>query len=263
MTHTTLGEDHCRLAVWSISNQRLQTDFRFDMMYIYNTHPEELANEKILEICDEYKIHRFLKDDRIRIFDYDNNSHKSLGADVLNIIEYATTNFSGCDRILFMKSDCILSKYYFQDISELPDDRYVYFTAPFVCAKRRISNEEIQHYVNRDKFIKSDEITFFTEDRYGQENTDLVHRTDVRITDECIKFFACYVIRDWSCHLISVSLFPLLGVVKQSWGGIGLQNLEPYFCETNRSFVVHKYHGIVSENRSTERWGPVNEWLHS
>jgi hypothetical protein len=54
-----------------------------------------------------------------------------------------------------------------------------------------------------------------------------------------------------------------LNIKNQSWGGVNLSNLVPYFIETNNSFVVHKYHDIISENRNKDREGPVAEWLNS
>lgn len=260
ITHCTLTHEHCELSLLTLRNQE-ETTFTFDTMYIYNTHDEELPNSWILEQCEKLDIYKFVKE--IRIFCYDKSSHKSLGQDVTNIIQYVSANYTLNDRVLFMKSDCLLSKYYLRDIEDLPPDRPVNFTAPFICAKKRVSNEEILQYTQRSYFVRSDEITFFTEDRYRSDNNDFVCRPEMKITNEQIKFFSCYVIRDWSCHLISVELFSLIGIVNQSWGGIGLQRLESYLCETDRSFVVHKYHGVVSENRDNERWGPVNEWLNS
>ena len=260
ITHKTLDREHCELSFKSIQNQ-VSTQMIFDVMYIYNTHQQEFPNEIVVDLYKEYGLEKFAP--TLRIFNYDENSHKSLGQDIENIISYVAKHYELEDRILFLKSDCVLSKNYFQDIFDLPQDRPVYFTAPFVCAKSRVDNDRILEYTMRDIFVPSDDITFFTEDRHGPENSDLVHRKDVAITDASILFFACYVIGDWSCHLISAGLFHLLAIGKQSWGGVGLQGLEPYFVETGRSFVVHKYHDIKSENRSEDRWGPVHTWLNS
>lgn len=260
ITHKTLDYEHCELSFQSIHNQQ-STSLVWDVMYIYNTHQEELPNETILALLDTYNLRQYTKD--VKLFDYDPLSHKSLGQDIQNIMTYVSRHYQPEDRVLFMKSDLLLSKYYFQDIERLPATIPVYFTAPYVCAKKRVSNKEIVEYTMREKYVPSDKITLFTEDRYGPHGTDLATRKDVAITDESIKFFACYVIRDWSCHLISVSLFPLVNITKQSWGGVSLGHLAPYFHETQRSFVVHKYHDIVSENRSDVREGPVNKWLLS
>ena len=83
------------------------------------------------------------------------------------------------------------------------------------------------------------------------------------MNDESIKFTSCYVIIDWSCHLITVGILHKLGITNQSWGGVNLRNLDPYFIETDDCFVVHKYHNIQSENRNASREGPVEGWLLS
>lgn len=46
-------------------------------------------------------------------------------------------------------------------------------------------------------------------------------------------------------------------------GGVLLINLIPYFCETTNCFTIYKYHDILSDNRNTNREGPVHEWLNS
>ena len=113
------------------------------------------------------------------------------------------------------------------------------------------------------KYIPSDEITFFVEDQYHSNNNDFVNRQNCNITDENILFTSCYVINDWSSHLISISLLKLIQIYNQSWGGVNLKNLEPYFYKTDLCFIVHKYHNIISENRTTVRDGPVEIWLKS
>jgi hypothetical protein len=126
-----------------------------------------------------------------------------------------------------------------------------------------VEDSEILSYIDRETFVKSDEITFFVEDRYGSPNNDFTHRKGTHVTDYSIKFTSCYVICDFSCHLISISLLDLLTIQNQTWGGVNLSKLVPYFIETDRCFVVHKYHNIKSENRSSDREGPVETWLLS
>jgi len=258
--HNTSTLEHCQLSLQSLCRQS-ETTFKFDHMYIYNTQADEITYDDILDICWKENILKFVVVEEICIFDYDKNSPKSLEQDLKNIMTYVTKRYSPDDRVLFMKSDCLLSKYYLKDIEELPDNCPIHFTAPFVFAKKRVPNDEILDYVKRDSFVESEAITFFTEDGYSSHNSDLEHRKDVKITDESVKFFACYGIRCWSCHLITVSLFPLMGIVNQT--GIDLRHLEPYFNKTSRSFVVYKYHGIVSENRLTGRWTQIYEWILS
>ena len=231
-------------------------------MYIYNSHQEELTNEDIMTCYNQLNLNRFIQ--QIKIFNYDPSIPKTTAQDIASIRDYVLNNYNHDDRVLLLKSDCVLSKHYFQDIYDLPKDRYVYYTAPFVCAKERITNDEIIEYCLRDKFIRSDDITFFIEDMYQSSDSDFTNRPDIKPTDKQIKFTSCCTIRDWSCHLISLGIIGNIEIHQcATWGGIHLQSLAPYFIETHNSFVVHKYHDINSDNRHGSRQGPVEEWLIS
>lgn len=261
ITHKTLSKEHANATFWSISNQIIESTEKFDTLYLYNTHQEELENSFLIELYEKYNLQRLFNE--IKIFDYDENTPKALGADIANIGNYALQNYSSEDRILLLKSDCVLSKNYFNDILSLNENQQIYFVAPFICAKERISDQEIFEYAKRDKFISSDDITFFVEDQTNSSNNDFNNRPGVNVTDENIKFTSCYVIGDFSCHYMSISLLPKLIVQIQSWGGVKFYNLISYFVGTDKSFVIHKFHNIISENRTTDREGPVREWLNS
>lgn len=261
ITHKTLSIEHARATLFSISNQIL-FDKKFDILYIYNSHQEELSNEIIIELCLEFNLDKFF--DLIKIFDYNPLTHKSLGADIFSIYNYVKENYSIEDRVLFLKSDCVLSKNYFNDILNLNKEKYIYFVAPFICAKERISDKEIFEYANRNKYKQSDDITFFVEDQTNNIiNSDFNNRSGINVTDIDIKFTSCYVITDFSCHYISIGLMHKMIIEFQSWGGVKFYNLVPYFIGTSNSFVIHKYHDIISDNRSTDREGPVKLWLTS
>ena len=259
ITHKTLTEHHCNLTFLSLSKQ--SKDHRFDKLYIYNTHKDELSNETIMNLYTKYNLSELFID--VAFFDYNEASHKSLGQDVTNIKEFCRIHYDITDRILLLKSDCLLSKHFFDELFKLPPTVPIYFTAPFICAKKRVEDSEILSYIDRNTFVRSDDITFFVEDRYGSPNNDFTHRKGTNVTDYSIKFTSCYVICDFSCHLITNSLFDLLTIQNQTWGGVNLSRLVPHFVETNRCFVVHKYHNIQSENRPSDREGPVETWLLS
>jgi hypothetical protein len=229
---------------------------------VYNTHEEELSNELLFELIEKYNLNKFFRE--IKLFPYDPNTPKTLGSDIGTIRNFCHTNLTPEDRILLVKSDTILSVNYFDDVlNKTPQDKAVYFVAPFICAKERVSNDDIIKYSNRTAYIPSDEITFFVEDQHQSNNNDFHNRPGVDVTDEGILFTSCYVIRDFSCHFLSVSLFDLVRIIEQSWGGVWFSALTSFFVGTDRSFVIHKYHSIKSENRQTDREGPVNIWLQS
>ena len=260
ITHKTLSLENCELTFKSISLQNKTK--QFDKLYIYNTHSDELSNTDIIKIYDKYKLNVFFKE--FAIFNYNITSEKTLGRDIYNICEYCLTNYNLDDRILFLKSDCLLSINYFDEIFNIQYNiNEIYFTSPFICAKKRVPNNEILDYIQRNTYIPSDEITFFVEDEFHSNNNDFNNRPNASIYDNNIKFVSCYVIFDWSVHLISVNLLNKLLITSQSWGGVNLRNLENYFISTNKCFTVHKYHNIISENRDSEREGPVEKWLLS
>jgi len=256
ITHKTLTAENCDLTFYSIS---LQEKFVFDVFYIYNSHESELSNELIINLYNFYNLNNYFK--CYKIFNYNQDTPKTLGWDIKTISDYLLNNYDQNDKILFLKSDMLLSKNYFKCLSEIKEE-LVYFTSPLVNAKKRVSISEIKKYLIRPKFIKSDDITFYVEDEFQSNDNDF-HNRNIDITDNSIHFFSCDTIRDWSCHFITIKLLVNLSIISQSWGGINLQNLYPYFIKTDDCFTIHKYHNIVSENRSTGREGPVEEWLLS
>jgi hypothetical protein len=260
ITHKTLTIEHAELTLGSFSRQKC--DSMFDVLYIYNSHEEELPNEFLINLCQEYNLKKFFKE--IVIFPYEPNTLKTLGSDVLNIRVFCKNNYDLNDRVLIIKSDTILSVNYFDDIlNKISKKDLIYFVAPFICAKKRVPNEEIVEYSQRDTYIKSDEITFFVEDQYQSSDNDFFNRPGVDVEDSSILFTSCYVIRDFSCHFLSIGLLDLIGINEQSWGGVSFAGLVTYFIATERSFVIHKYHNIKSENRITDREGPVERWITS
>lgn len=262
ITHKTLPLGHADAVFNSLSKQVVRDDVKFDVMYFYNTHSDELSNESLLELYEKYDLKRLFKED-VKIFPYDNNTHKSVGGDVDAISRYAEANYAPDDRYLMLKSDSIPSKNYFDDILHLEADKEVYFVAPFINAKERVTDDEIFEYAARDQYIQSDDITFFVEDTDHGAPNDFKTRPGVTVTDPQIKFTSCYVVHDFSAHFLSVSLAKHISINMQSWGGVSFRSLMPQLIKTDRSFVVHKYHDIVSENRPTDREGPAPIWLRS
>ncbi len=260
ITHKTLSLKHANATFYSMSKQDIRDTANFDVLYIYNTHEDELSNENLLELYKKYDLARFFNS--VEIFPYDKNTHKSLGGDTHAIRTFMQQRYLADDRYLMLKSDCVLSKNYFDEILHIGPG-LISFIAPFICAKERLTDEEIFEYAERDRYIPSDSITFFVEDQFNSPNNDFNNRPGVNVTDHEIKFTSCYVITDFSAHFISVELASKMNINTQSWGGVKFYLLAPFFIGTDRCFVIHKYHDIISENRSTDREGPVKTWLKS
>lgn len=259
VTHKTLDHDHAEMSFWGMGNQLMCGGKKFDVLYLYNTHQDELSNDFLLELYHKYDLQRFFKE--VKIFDYDTKTPKKLSADVTAICDYCYRHYQLTDRILILKSDCVPSCLYFHDILNLEqnEDLNVFFVAPFVCGKDNVTNDEIKEYCSRMSFTHSDEITFCVEDQvFGKSE---LHHSTRQVTDKNIRFTSCYVITDFSAHFFTLNLFDSFIIEPLTWGGVKFYNVTDKFVGTQRSFIVHKFHDIVSENRKTGREGPVVEWL--
>jgi hypothetical protein len=260
ITHSTLDLYHTEIVFESISKQSIDYPF-FDVMYLYNTHQKELSNNVLLDLYEKYNLKRFIKE--LRIFNYPEDLPKKLTYDISLISSFCSKEHSK-DRILILKSDTAVSKNYFKDLSNLDSEQLKLVVAPYVCAKERISKEKILEYCEREHFIESDEITFFTEDENGNTNSDFNNRPDISIDNEQIEFFSCRVVRvGFTSVYADCELLQKIILTDTDWGGTDFSHLLPYYTRINDSFLVHIYHGIISENRKTDREGPVKKWLES
>ena len=113
ITHKTLSLDHAECTFKSMSKQVIRNDQYFDALYIYNTHQDELPNSLLVDLFNQHSLNAFFKE--LVIFDYNPNTAKSLSGDTMAIKNFCTANFTGDDRVLLLKSDCVLSKNYFDN----------------------------------------------------------------------------------------------------------------------------------------------------
>lgn len=262
ITHTTLNEDHLNMCLKCLGNQEEVRDQMlpiFDIFYIYNTHEHELSNDLIREYISKYNIRKICKS--VEVFQYNPETPKTLGGDIGAIRTFCEKNFQKTDSVLLLKSDIMLSVSILSDIlriDKLNKNSYV-FTPPFICAKERVTNDEIYEYTRRERFIPSDNITFFLEDDVGSNNND--YKTGKTPHNNEIKFISCTVKRDFSCHYLTVDNFSKLVVKNQEWGGVNLEQCRNDWLGTVHSFTVHKYHGIKSENCSRERDSNLHKYL--
>jgi len=266
MTHNPLDKNFAAMTFNSMATQWDGDGFpkKFDALYLYNTHEHEVPNDYLLNLYDLYGLRKWFE--TVEVFPYDPNTPKHLCGDVGAVRDFAVANFQPEDRVLLMKSDIVLSRRYFDTILSIPEEqKSVYFTAPFVNAKARVSDAEIFEYSLREKYIPSDEITFLVESHVGNGRNDFQDRPGTDIKDWNFKFGSCYVISDFTCHFISVNLLPLLSlnVDQKPWGSdayVRFYSLYPYFVGTDRCFTVHKYHSVINERRIVEREGPSGLW---
>lgn len=249
-THATLNIEHAQLCIQQLS--RSDNPETFDDFLVYNTHPNELPNETILQILEEHKIQDTIAKN-IKIISSEDINSRSLGSDLINIFTYCQANYESTDRILLLKSDCMVSCNLLSDLSKVEDEHFI-LTPPFITAKARVKDDEITEYCSRPTYILSDDITFFMEDENNTPGNNDYSKGKSPM-DHQILFIACTGKSDYSCHYLTVELSRSVSINCQSWGGVNFQYLRKYWKQPENGFVVHKYHGVISKNRNADRIG--------
>ena len=259
ITHHTLSEDHARMTLSSLS--RSHNPMRFHRMYIYNTHPEEISNEFLLNLTREYKLSEIIDD--ITLFPGPYPQMKTLASDIKVIQAYCQRQYKPNDAIWLLKSDCVVSVNLMDEMKKVDKLNSFVLTPPFICAKKRVTDPEIIEYCSKSLYVPSDHETFFNEDAYATPENDHRNRPGESPTDSNIKFIACTCKRDFSCHYLTLD--NLINVYKneQDWGGCWFQGVADKWIGTYRGFIVHKYHNIVSASRAKPREGTIEEYMLS
>jgi hypothetical protein len=259
ITHHTLSADHARMTLGSLGLSK--DPMKFDRMYIYNTHPEELSNEFLLTLTQEYNLGSFIKD--IKLFPGAYPINKTLASDIIAIQSYCINHYKLRDAIWLLKSDCVVSVNLANELMKVDKLNSFVLTPPFICAKKRVTNDEINEYCKKPLVVLSDHETFFNEDAYGTPENDFKNRPGESPKDFNIKFISCTVKRDFSCHYLTLDNLIVVSKREQNWGGVWFQNVSDKWIGTYRGFVVHKYHSIESPNRPNPREGTIEDYLLS
>lgn len=260
ITHCTLSYEHAKMTIGSIG--RSKNPMKFDKMYIYNTHPDELPNDKLLELAHKYDLQSFISE--IELFPSTYPLLKTLASDIIAITNFCTEQkYNNHDAVYLLKSDCVISINLLNEMSKVDTLESFVLTPPYICAKKRVTDNEIITYCSKDNVVLSDNETFFNEDAYGTPETDWKNRPGVHPTDPNIKYISCTVKRDFTSHYLTYDNLLKIAKREQSWGGCWLANVMDKWIGTSAGFVVHKYHDIVSKSRSTPREGSIEEFLLS
>lgn len=259
ITHHTLSLEHARMTLGSLGCSR--DPMKFDCMYIYNTHPEEISNDSLLELAKVSLLYSFITD--IKLFPEQYPINKTLASDIMAIQTYCANHYKLNDAIWLLKSDCVVSLNLANELSKVDKLNSFVLTPPFICAKKRVTDDEIYEYCQKPLVVLSDHETFFNENAYGTPDNDFRNRPGESPKDSNIKFISCTVKRDFSCHYLTLDNLIAVSKREQNWGGVWFQNLSDKWIGTHRGFVVHKYHGIISPNRPNPREGTIEEYLLS
>lgn len=259
ITHHTLSKQHAEMTLGSLS--RSIDPIKFDIMYIYNTHPDELTNESLLKMIDDFHLEKVAEN--INLFPGKYPLNKTLASDIMAIQNFCVENYENKDAILLLKSDCVVSLNLLNEMNKVNILESFVLTPPFICAKKRVTDEEIIEYCKKPLVVLSDHETFFNENSYGTPDNDFRNRPGESPKDINIKFISCTVKRDFSCHYLTIDNLIAMSKREQNWGGCWFECVSDKWIGTHRGFVVHKYHSIESPNRPIPREGTIEEYLLS
>ena len=279
-THATLGEKHADICFNSLAEQSV--DYKFDVMYIYNTHPQTLSNEKLLALITKYRLrHHF---DKIEILP--KSDGKTLGQDML----YLTSHCSEAkpERVLMLKSDYGISVNFMRAMDAIDsvtdsNTRFI-FTPPTANAKEYVEKPEIMEYLQRPEFVPADDITFYFGSDYADSLGTAEHSVRVLAdiwhgdpealgkalrgdfttpTDPRARFVSHTVRSDFNCHYMDGDTFGNLSFEGSDpnrtwnlsfWGIQAAQRHQGIpFIDAHGAFVAHIFHSIVGPNRKDQR----------
>lgn len=250
ITHASLGVLHAELCFRAL----LLTDIKWDALFVYNTHQDELSNELLLAMVEKTQF------PRIEILSYNHSSPKNLANDFLAVKNHAIGLKVGTgDKVLILKSDYVLSKGFSKAFRSLPDANFIW-TLPTANAKEFVSPEKIQDYATRENFVPFDEITYYRGSDLFSPLLEAGLTKDE--SDPSILFVSHNVKRDFNCHVISGDVLQSLQVtgdcLQATWGGLWDTFSQAYasgvnFIDLQSAFAVHVFHEVISKNRSSDR----------
>ena len=239
-THHTLTAEHAEMCLKHLGES--EDPLHFHKMYIFNTHEDELPTEKILKLVQKYNLLRFVE--QVEIIPRNPAFPLTLGSDFSQVYNYILIQNQRNDRILYIKSDIMVSKTLLKELKEVNFHSFI-LTPPFILAKKRVTDEEIFDYTRRENYVLKDEITC-NNDALADERSPY---------DENIKFISSTGKEDFSAHFFSIDIGENIHAITAPWGGLNFYQCRKKWLGTKHGFTVHKYHDVKSANNPNERVG--------
>ena len=167
-THTTLNEWQAELCLRSLSEQSI--DYKWDRFFIYNSHPHEIPNERIIELYNKYNLDQ--KFEKVEIVPYNMNDIKTNFQDFQNMIKHCKENVGNSDEdfLLYVKSDYVLSRRFFEGLQKFEGEKNFIFSAMLYCYKEWVGEEDILLKKEQDIFTMVDETTYYNGSDYKDEH---------------------------------------------------------------------------------------------
>jgi len=275
-THATLNETHARMSLQSLlSKQSHQTDW--DNFIIYNTHPDTISNDWLVEQVQELDVRGSIKN--LLVFPYDTTAYvKTLTQDTINHFRMLVENeMNEPGKTLLLKSDYYLSENFNQVFNEQTNINTIW-SLPIHNAKEKVKMELIEEKAKDATFIVVDDVTYYrggtnhphtpgTMEEPCDEQSPL--EPGVNETDPRILFVSHNIQNDYNLHVFTNDILNTCLQICQrvynpqsTWGGahdlfnVAFTRAGIQRSTETRAFGVHMYHGIVSANRAQDRTDP-------
>ena len=276
-THHTLSKEHARESIRSLLSLQTDTELKWDNFIIYNTHPDEIADDWLASLVQAADIHNMI--DTLMVFPYEPGAYpKTLTQDTINHFTILTDNEMNLPgKTLLLKSDYCVSNNFNIFFKQMHPINTIW-TLPIHNAKEKVSMEIIREKLKDETFIVVDDVTYYRggtnyphtpgtmESPYDEQSR---LEAGVNETDSRILFVSHNIQNDYNLHVFSNDT---LNVCLQTcnrvynpastWGGAhDLFNVAWKMAGINRAteiraFGVHMYHGIISPNRNQDRTDP-------
>ena len=248
LIHKTLGLTHAELSIRSLAPcSGLIKD-----ILVYSSD----ADVKSSEVSAIFRREGFTS----QVIHEVDTSSKSLTQDIFNVIGLTGGPYGEgmSEYVLLLKADYTLSANFTDVAVDNMQKGFKCWTLSGMNAKEFVPDEEIVDRLSQP-FARVDPVTFYrggTVDG-GQELAPVVDGRLLMDTDPLIRYVSHSIRSDYNVHVISkdvlVSSNRGLLSLNSTWGGMEGYIRSLGSIEDDRAFWVHKYHTIVSVNRSEDR----------
>jgi hypothetical protein len=275
-THATLTKEHAYQSLYSLLKLQ-HVPLRWDNFIVYNTHPETISNDWLVETIQTLDTHGYINS--LLVFPYDSGVYqKTLTQDTINHFQLLVENeLNRPGKTLLLKSDYCVSVNFNRIFNEQPNINTIW-SLPIHNAKEKVTTEQIQQKLHDPTFVPVDNITYYrggtnfphtpgTMDEPYDERGPF--NDDTNETDPRISFVSHNIQNDYNLHVFTNDVLTTCLQIcnrvynpESTWGGAhDLFNVAWKFAGITRSteiraFGVHMYHGIISPNRSHDRTDP-------
>jgi hypothetical protein len=276
-THATLDETHAYHSLASLLSKQSDSSLVWDNFIVYNTHPEEVRNDWLVNTIQQLDVHNQIKD--LLVFPYEEGVYpKTLTQDTINHFSILVENeMNAPGKTLLLKSDYCVSRNFNEIFREISPINTIW-SLPIHNAKEKVMIEEIYNKLTDPRFIPVDDVTYYrggtnyphtpgTWDSPYDERSLL--ESGANETDSRIRFVSHNIQNDYNLHVFTNDVLALCLQICQrvyninsTWGGahdlfnVAFTHAGVIRSPEIRAFGIHMYHGIISPNRNQDRTDP-------